>query len=163
MLSNNKSSTVDILAILIETEKAIKQLASGKAPGSDSGEPKLQQTLYELFEKMWEAEKLPQEFKDTNIVHLYKRKGNIKDCDNYKGISLMYIAGKILSRILLNRLIQHLETVPAPESQCGFKKNHGTIDMNFAVKQLQEKCQEQNMAFYTVFTDLTKGKLTNIH
>jgi len=67
------------------------------------------------------------------------------------------IAGKILARLLLNRLIQHLEQDPLlPESQCGFRASRGTVDMIFAARQLQ-KCQEQNSQLYTTFVDLTKA------
>ncbi|MCW4298481.1 MAG: reverse transcriptase domain-containing protein [Candidatus Thiodiazotropha endolucinida] len=44
-----------------------------------------------------------------------------------------------------------------PESQCGFRKDNGTIDMIFTARQLQEKCQEQNMDLYMTFVDLTKA------
>ena len=44
-----------------------------------------------------------------------------------------------------------------PESQCGFRKDRGTIDMIFTARQLQEKCQEQNMDLYMTFVDLTKA------
>ena len=96
-------------------------------------------------------------YKDASIIHLYKRKGNKQSCDNHRGISLLSIAGKILARILLNRLSKHLEDGLLPESQCGFRKNRGTVDMIFAAKQLQEKCQEQNSQLYTTFVDLTKA------
>ena len=43
-----------------------------------------------------------------------------------------------------------------PESQCGFRKDRGTIDMIFTARQLQEKCQEQNVDLYMTFVDLTK-------
>ena len=43
-----------------------------------------------------------------------------------------------------------------PESQCGFRKDRGTIDMVFTARQLQEKCQEQNVDLYMTFVDLTK-------
>ena len=50
------------------------------------------------------------------------------------------IVGKILARVLLNRLNEHLERSGLlPESQCGFKKNRGTIDMIFTARQLQDK------------------------
>ncbi len=52
---------------------------------------------------MWNERKLPQEFKDASIVHLYKWKGNKLDCNNHWGIS-GYVAGEILARILPNRL-----------------------------------------------------------
>ncbi|KAK7091340.1 hypothetical protein V1264_009034 [Littorina saxatilis] len=137
---------------LLETQKAIRLLSSGKAPGSDAipaevykeGGAALTVRLHQLFLLMWELESIPQEFKDASIIHLYKRKGNRQACDNHRGISLLSIAGKILARILLNRLTAHLDQGLLPESQCGFRKERGTIDMVFAARQLQEKCQEQN-------------------
>ena len=41
-------------------------------------------------------------------------------------------------------------------SQCGFRKDRGTIDMIFTARQLQ-KCQEQNVDLYMTFVDLTKA------
>ena len=108
--------------------------------------------LTELFHCMWRKEAIPQEFKDASIIHLYKRKGNPQVCDNHRHISLLSIAGKILAKILLNRLNAHLDqTGLIPESQCGFRKDRGTIDMIFTARQLQEKCQEQNVDLYIFF------------
>ncbi|XP_044171386.1 uncharacterized protein LOC114973897 [Acropora millepora] len=106
---------------------------------------------------MWTQEKLPQDLKDASIIHLYKRKGNRNSCDNHRGISLLSIAGKILASILLNHLNVHLERDLLPESQCGFHAGPGTADMIFAARQLQEKCQEQNVGLCTTFVDLTKA------
>ena len=107
---------------------------------------------------MWSKEAIPQEFKDATIIHLFKRKGNPQVCDNHRGISLLSIAGKVLARVLLNRLNEHLERSGLlPESQWGFRKNRGTIDMIFIARQLQEKCQEQNVDVYMTFVDLTKA------
>ena len=158
------NESLDDPPTLVETKKAITQLSSGKAPGSDSipaeiykeGGPALTEKLLQLFQIMWHQEFIPQELKDASIIHLYKRKGNRHVCDNHRGISLLSIAGKILARILLNRLITHLEQGLLPESQCGFRKNRGTIDMVFAARQLQEKCQEQNADLFSTYVDLTK-------
>ena len=107
---------------------------------------------------MWRKEAIPQEFKATTIIHLFKRKGNPQVCDNHRGISLLSIAGKILARVLLNRLNEHLEQSGLlPESQCGFRKDIGTIDMIFTARQLQEKCQEQNVDLCMTFVDITKA------
>ena len=66
--------------------------------------------------------------------------------------------GKILAKILLNRLNAHLDQAGLiPESQCGFRNDRGTIDMIFTARQLQEKCQEQNVDLYMTFVDLTKA------
>ena len=140
-------------------------MSCGKAPGPDAipaevfkmGGESLQKEMTNLFHKMWSQQLLPQEFRDATIVHIYKRKGNRQSCDNHRGISLLSIAGKILARILLNRLINHLEQGHLPESQCGFRAGRGTVDMIFAARQLQEKCMEQHRDLYTTFIDLTKA------
>ena len=53
--------------------------------------------------------------------------------------------------------MQHLRDGLLAESQCGFRKNRGTIDMVFAARQLQEKCLEQNSDLYSTYVDLTKA------
>ena len=157
---------LDEFPTVTETRKAVQQLSSGKAPGADAipaevykaGGLPMAEKLTELFHCMWRKEAIQQEFKDASIIHLYKRKGNPQVCDNHRGISLLSVAGKILAKILLNRLNAHLDqTGLIPESQCGFRKDRGTIDMIFTARQLQEKCQEQNVDLYMTFVDLTKA------
>ena len=100
------------LPTVSETVKAIKLLSSGKAPGSDAipaeiykaGGPSVAEKLTELFHSMWRKEAIPQKLKDSTIIHLFKRKGNPQVCDNHRGISLLSIAGKIVPRVLLNRV-----------------------------------------------------------
>nr|VZI25499.1 unnamed protein product [Spirometra erinaceieuropaei] len=113
--------------------------------------------LTALFQEMWRQGEVPQDFNDATIVHLYKRKVDRQVCDNHRGISLLNIAGKIFARILLNRLNNHLEQGLLPESQCGFRRHRGTMDMIFAARQLQEKCQEMRTHLYSTFVDLTKA------
>ena len=99
-----------------EVKKAIKQLSSGKAPGADAipaevfkhGGDTLLQKLTDLFRRMWDDKVISQQLKDASIIRLYK-KGNRQLFDNYRGISLLAIAEKILARVLLDRLIVHLE------------------------------------------------------
>nr|VZI26698.1 unnamed protein product [Spirometra erinaceieuropaei] len=144
------NADLDLPPSLQETIRAVQQLSSGKAPGSDTipaevykhGGPLLMDHLTALYQEMWRQGEVPQDFKDAIIVHLYKRKGNRQVCDNHCGISLLNIAGKIFARILLNRLNNHLEQGLLPESQCGFRRHRGTTDMIFAARQLQEKCQD---------------------
>lgn len=73
------------------------------------------------------------------------------------GISLLSIVGKILSRILLNQLNANISPEVLPESQCGFRSGRSTIGMVFCLKQVQEKCREQNMPLYIVFFDFRKA------
>nr|VZI45834.1 unnamed protein product [Spirometra erinaceieuropaei] len=102
-------------------------------------------------------------FKDTTIVHLYKRKGSRQVCDNHRGISPYNIAGKIFTPILLNRLNGHLEQGVLPESQRGFQRHRGSTDMVFADRQLEEKCRDMRTALYTSSVDSTKASDTANH
>ena len=113
--------------------------------------------LQDLFTTCWEKGTLLQDLRDAVIVSLYKNKGEKSDCSNYQGITLLSIAGKILAHVLLNRIIPTIAQENTPESQCGFRSNRGTVDMIFVLRQIQEKCREQNMGLYAAFVDLTKA------
>ncbi|XP_047490913.1 uncharacterized protein LOC125040403 [Penaeus chinensis] len=155
---------LDALPTKEELSKAISNLSSGKAPGIDSipaevlksGKPALLEPLHTLLCKCWEKGHIPQDMRDANIITLYKNKGDKSDCNNYRGISLLSIVGKVFARVTLTRL-QTLASRVYPESQCGFRAGRSTVDMVFSLRQLQEKCQEQQMPLYLAFIDLTKA------
>ena len=106
---------------------------------------------------MWEHGVVPQQLKDANVVHIYKKKGNRQSCDNHRGISLLSIAEKTLARVLLHRLLEHLQLGLFPESQRGFRAMRSTEDMIFAARQLQQKCQVQDSDLLMTFVDPTKA------
>ena len=68
----------------------------------------------------------------------------------------MGIAGKIFARVCLVRL-QKLAARVYSESQFWFRSERSTIDMVFSLRQLQEKCREQNITLYTASIDLGKA------
>ncbi|GFR64639.1 cilia- and flagella-associated protein 74-like [Elysia marginata] len=150
---------------LEETITAIGQLKSHKAAGIDGIPPEiwkmggivLHGKLHELLVCCWEQGNLPQDLRDAVVITLYKNKGEKSDCSDYRGITLLSIAGKVLARILLNRIVSTIAEENLPESQCGFRSNRGTTDMVFVLRQLQEKCREQNKGLYITFVDLTKA------
>ena len=96
---------------------------------------------------------VPQAWKDASIVTVYKKGDRI----NYRGISFIFIAGKIFARILLNRLSTHITPEVVPETQCGFRGNRNTVDMIFCLRQVQEECTEQDRPRYMVFVDFSKA------
>ena len=53
--------------------------------------------------------------------------------------------------------LQQLAKCVYPESQCGFRTERSTVDMIFSLRQLQEKCREQQKPLYIAFIDLTKA------
>ena len=119
-----------------ELTRAMKRMKPGKAPGPDnvpfellnSAGPAVKSRLMELLTQIWNSDSVPPDFKNANIITIFK-KGNRMSCGNYRGISLLCIAGKIFARILLDRLLQLAEEI-LPESQCGSRPSRGTIAIN---------------------------------
>ena len=148
-----------------EVSKAIKPTSSGKSPWIDgipveifkSAGPVALEALHSLLTSIWEEEDVPKEFRNATFVSLFNNRGSKTDCGNYRGISLLSVAGKILARVILNRLITNISEENLREAQCGFRPNRSTTDMIFTVRQVQEKCIKQNMDFVAVFIDLTKA------
>jgi len=64
---------------------------------------------------MWNKEELPEDWKESIIVPIYK-KGDKTDCSNYRGLSLLPTTYKMLSSILLSGDI-------IGDHQCGFRRN----------------------------------------
>jgi len=67
---------------------------------------------------------LPEEWKESIVVPIYK-KGDKRECSNYRGISLLPATYKILSNILLSRLTRYAEEIIG-DHQCGFRHNRST-------------------------------------
>jgi len=93
--------------------------------------------IRKLISSIWKKEKLPEEWKESIIVPVHK-KGDRTDCNNYRGISLLPNTYKILSIILLSRLIPYAKEIIG-DHQCGFRRNRSTIDHIFCIRQILEK------------------------
>ena len=143
---------------------AVSKLNSGKAPDINgftaeivkSGGDNMIEMLNHLMSHYWDKGSVPQEWIDAVLVNLHKSGGQ-DICGNFRGISLLSIIGKVLARIQLGRLNTHIVPNVVSESQCGFRPNRGTSDMVFSLRQLQEKCIEQNLNLYHSFIDLCKA------
>ena len=84
------------------------------------------------------------------------KKGDLKQCDHWCGISLLDVVGKVPGRIVQGRL-QVISENFLPESQSGFRKGHGCADMIFVARQLVEKVREHGESLYVLFVDLRKA------
>ena len=93
---------------------------------------------------------MPQQWKDAIIMVLHKKKGRT-ECGNYRGISLVAHAGKILLKIIARRLSEYCERVGIlPEEQSGFRPNRFTTDMMFVIRRLQELARKKRIPLYVV-------------
>jgi hypothetical protein len=86
-------------------------LESYKFPGSNKIPVELTQAeggtlrseIHKLINSIWSKEELPDQWKESIIVPIYK-KGDKTDCNNYQGISFLPTSYKILFNILLTSL-----------------------------------------------------------
>ena len=109
-----------------EVEMAIKKLKGHKSSGVDQMSAELikagaRTICYEIHKRIisiWNKEELPEEWKESIIVPIYKNVDNTH-CSNYRGISLLPTSYKILSNILLSRLTLYAEEIIG-NHQCGF-------------------------------------------
>ena len=146
-----------------EVELAVRKLKNNKAPGSDeivaelvkNGGQVMVDWLWELLREMWKTKRVPQEWKNTILIPLHKKRSR-KDCNNYRGIALLSVPGKVLSLILHSRLQAIIEP-QLLEAQCGFRKGRGTIDQIWVMRQIIERAAEYNTHVHLCFIDLTKA------
>jgi hypothetical protein len=92
---------------LVEVEIATEKLKSYKSPPTSqipaklvkAGSETLCSVIYKLIRSIWNKEELPQQWKESIIVPIYKN-GDKNNCNNCRGISLLPNAYKMLSNIL---------------------------------------------------------------
>ena len=100
---------------------------------------------------------MPQQWKDAIIIVLHKKKDRTES-GNYRGISLVAHAGKIVLKILARHLSKYCERVGIlPEEQSGFQSNRSTTDMMFVIRRLQELARKKHIPLCVCFIDLTKA------
>ena len=147
----------------IEIAKAIKALKSGKAAGPDGIPPEAlkadiqtsTEMLHPLLKEIWEQEKVPDDWKKGYLVKLPK-KGDLSSCDNWRGITLLSIPGKVLTRIILERLKTALDKVLRDE-QAGFRQDRSCTDHIATMRIIIEQSLEWQTPLYIVFVDFKKA------
>jgi hypothetical protein len=72
------------------------------------------------------------------ICPLHK-KGDKLNCNNYRGISLLNSAYKVMAYVVLDRFKQLSETIIG-DYQCGYRPNRSTSDQAFTLRMILEKC-----------------------
>jgi hypothetical protein len=102
--------------------------------------------IYKPINFIWNKEEMPQQWKKSFIVPIYK-KGDKTDCSNYRSISLLSTSYKILPNILLSRLNPYPEQTNG-DYECGFQSNRSITDYIFCIRQILEKKWEYNEAVH---------------
>ena len=111
--------------------------------------------IHKLIISIWKKEKLPEKWKESIIVPIHKN-GDKTDCNNYRGISLLPTTYKLLSNILLSRLIPYAKE-NIGDLQCGFRRNRSTVDHILFIRQIPEKKWEYNEEVLQLFIDFKEA------
>ncbi|XP_039450571.2 uncharacterized protein LOC120429605 [Culex pipiens pallens] len=157
-LLNENCSAVDP-PTLEDVEKAVKELKNAKSAGKDGlsaelfkhGSARMIEILHQIVQRIWCEEQLPTDWLDGLITPIYK-KGQRLDCPNYRGITILNSAYKVLSRILWSKLRPLTETFVG-EYQCGFRAGRSTTDQMFTLRQILDKFREYNLQTHHLFID----------
>ena len=110
--------------------------------------------LTRLFNRLLMGERMPEEWRRSALIPIYKNKGDAQCCGNYRGIKLMSHTMKVWERIIETRLRDGVEI---SKQQYRIMPGKGTTDVMFALKMLMEKYREGQRELHCVFVDLEKA------
>jgi len=97
---------------------------------------------------------IPEDWKSSVILPIYKVKGDPMECGSYRGIKLLEHAMKVVERIFEHRIPQQIEV---DDMQFGFLKGKGTADAIFTVRQMQVNFRVKGKKLNFGFVDLEKA------
>ena len=125
-----------------EEATAIKGIKLGKAAGEDEITPEMLKALTgegilwltRLCQVASKFGKIPRDWQTGVIIHTFK-KGDRKQCTNYKGISLLSLPGKVYAKCLERKCRKIVES-KLEDCQCGFRPGRSTTNQTFTLKQI---------------------------
>ena len=117
-----------------EVKWALDSITTNKASGGDGIPVELflilkddvVKVLHSICQQIWKTQQWPQNWKRSVFI-LIPKKGNAKECSNYRTIALISHASKVMLKILQARLQQYMNR-EIPDVQAGFRKGRGTRD-----------------------------------
>ena len=151
---------------LTEVVEVIECMSNNKAPGIDgivaemlkSGQVVLAPFLLKLFNAVLTQGVFPSVWSKAILLPIHK-KGSVNDVNNYRGIALLSVVGKVFTKCLCMRLTKYYtENNLFCEEQAGFRKCHSTIDQLFVLQScVQKYLSKPKGRMYCVFIDFARA------
>ncbi|XP_053504574.1 probable RNA-directed DNA polymerase from transposon BS isoform X2 [Ictalurus furcatus] len=146
-----------------EVAAAIRHLKNNKAPGLDqisaemlkAGGDEVVRVLTTLLNDCWHMERVPNDWRQGVIVKLPK-KGNLADCNNWRGITLLSVPGKVFCLVLLKRILRAVDQALRDE-QAGFRSGRSCTEQIFALRNIIEQSSEYQKPLLVNFIDFKKA------
>ena len=146
-----------------EVLRVIKELKNGKSSGVDgiqaellkNGGEEMINRITRLCNQVWKMGIVPRDWKDGIIIPLPK-KGNLKDCNNWRGITLLSVPGKVMAGIILGRLKAAIDSA-LRQQQAGFRKGRSCCEQIFTLRQIVETATSLNTKLLVNFIDFRKA------
>ena len=122
--------------------------------------------LHSICQQIWKTQQWPQDWKWSVFISIPK-KGNAKECSNYRTIALISHCSKAMLKILQARLQQYVNS-ELPDVQPGFRKGRGTRVQIANIHWIIEKAREFKNIYFcfidylTVWITINCGKFFKI-
>ena len=139
--------------------RALKRLKKGKACGPDGIPSEVYlncenaaRELYELLKIIWEHEYVPPELVRAAFIMIFKNKGSPDDLSKYRCIGLLPHAYKILSLVMLERVMNECKGFLS-DWQAGFRPERGCRDNILLLRVLFEQIIKNDAKLFVTFID----------
>jgi hypothetical protein len=149
-----------------ELDKYFSKLKNNKASGVDQvsndflkcAQPKIKKAICLLFNLVLRTGKVPEVWSVGVICPIYKGKGNTRDVDNYRGITILSCLGKLFTSVLNGRINGFLEENNLlGQEQAGFRSGYSTTDHVFSLHCLVDLYRQRKERLFCAFIDYRKA------